>query len=385
MGVKRLLVMLALTTAPAMAQDEGMTMRAEIVPFDGMITAMEGMSSGSLDGVGAYVFAGDEAFPVVLCPGGTNEWCVGEPLATPTEASPYASRGPAALPPMAPPVLPDGKLATHPIDGGAVEAWFAEPTEDYAQGVLGDAVEARALGCATVGRGGIGTATHYFRPTADAVFEDLEPRLVDLDADGRMEIVTVISEPTMGASLAVFVLRTEPPADAAITNEAARSSGRRSVPLFVRCELMARTPPIGTPNRWLNPAAIHDFDGDGILDVALVETPHIGGDLQLWSGASLLAGEPRMLAARRGYSNHAIGSRALDLAEVARVNGTDVLVLPDAERNALVAVAFTGDDWKEIGRVNLPGRVGTNIAAVGRDLALGLEDGRLVRVTLGAE
>ena len=30
----------------------------------------------------------------------------------------------------------------------------------------------------------------------------------------------------------------------------------------------AETPPTGSPNTWLNPAGIADFDGDGMADIA---------------------------------------------------------------------------------------------------------------------
>ncbi len=33
--------------------------------------------------------------------------------------------------------------------------------------------------------------------------------------------------------------------------------------------IIAETPPIGIPHRWLNPAGIADFDGDGVADLAI--------------------------------------------------------------------------------------------------------------------
>jgi hypothetical protein len=125
--------------------------------------------------------------------------------------------------------LADGRVAkgTHDI----ARAWFAEPTTRYDHGVLGDAIEAGALAIET--RDG---KLNSMRVKDDAVFEDIEPRLADLDGDGRDEAIVVKSYLKRGAALAVIGLR----------------KGRDGV----RYDILAETPPLGGPHRWLNPAGI---------------------------------------------------------------------------------------------------------------------------------
>ena len=133
-------------------------------------------------------------------------------------------------------------------------AWLAEPTTRYDHGILGDKIEAGSLVIET--RDG---KRQTVRLKPDAVFEDLEPRLADLDGDGHDEIVVVKSSLKRGSSLAVI-------------------AARRG-----KYEIIAETPPLGAPHRWLDPAGIADFTGGGKRSIALVRQPHVIGALELWS------------------------------------------------------------------------------------------------------
>jgi hypothetical protein len=185
-----------------------------------------------------------------------------------------------AAPPRYPPIptdaLPDGRIAAG--KGGIARTWLAEPTARYGHGVLGDAIEAGAL--VVERRDG---KRDIVRLGKDAVFEDLEPRVADL-GDGE-KIVVVKSYLAAGAALAVI--------------------GERDG----RFAILAETPPIGTPNRWLNPAGIADFSGEGAVEIALVRMPHALGRLELWrwSAGKLIKNcrdarhvEPRHRFARAG-------------------------------------------------------------------------------------
>ncbi|MCB1476925.1 MAG: VCBS repeat-containing protein [Rhodobiaceae bacterium] len=207
--------------------------------------------------------------------------------------------------------LPDGGTA-RAGGSGIVAAWYEDPTSRYDHGILGDAIEAGTL----VARDSKGNSHAIVLPESE-VFEDITPRLADLDGDGNAEVIAIRSSLSAGASLAIYGLRDG------------------------KLQMVAATPFIGRAHRWICPAGIADFDGDGRVEIALVATPHIGGTLEFWrlrgSGLS-------RIAALGGFSNHTIGSRNLAEAATGDVDGDGVpeLVLPDATRTSLAAVALQG-------------------------------------------
>ncbi len=194
--------------------------------------------------------------------------------------------------------------------GNIATAWLAEATRRYGHGVLGDDIEAAAL--VVVTREG---KRHTLRLTDESVFEDLTPRLADIDGDGRDEVWTVRSDATDGARLEAYGL------------------------ISGAVQRVFAADPIGKGYRWLNPVGIDDFDGDGRKEAAYVQTPHIGGILTIVRphGSRLV-----VVARARGYSNHALGSTRLDLAAVADLDGDGSadIVLPDQERRQLVVVSL---------------------------------------------
>lgn len=257
----------------------------------------------------------------------------------------------AVTPPQRPDnALPDGHVGTGTRD--IARAWLAEPTTRYDHGALGDKIEAGAL--VIEARDG---KIHTLRLGRDAVFEDLEPRLVDLDGDGHDEVVVVKSYLKRGSALAVVALYKG------------------------RYKIAAETPPLGGPHRWLNPAGIADFTGDGKIDIALVRQPHVVGELELWTYAD---GRLQKTATLPDTANHIIGTRALHLSAVADFDGDGVMdiALPSLDRTHLRIVSFT-PTAREIASIALPAKAVTNLALIGDDkkppsIAAGLADGSLV-------
>ncbi len=273
------------------------------------------------------------------------EWC-GRKLRLKPASEPKRLSAPAGD-------LPDGGVAVHPSPG-ITSAWYSQPTRRYNHGVLGDSVEGGGLRV----RDAKGNLYNYELPE-DSVFEDITPRLVDLDGDGRAEVITIKSFLDAGASLAIFGLRAG------------------------RLEVIATTPAIGTTNRWLNIAGIRDFNGDGLIDIATVVTPHIGGTLEIWSFRD---GKLVTTASKYGFSNHFIGSRNLDLSAVGDVtgNGRPDMAIPGAARRQLRIMTLSGATLAQSGAIDLPAKIDANIGLLSNPgsglsaFVLGLANGALV-------
>jgi hypothetical protein len=212
-------------------------------------------------------------------------------------------------------------------------AWLAGPTDRYRHGVLGDDLEATRLVVETRS----GKRLQVDLPLR-RVFEDLEPRLVDVEGNGRDEIIVVESDTKLGASLALYGI-----VDGQLKRVAATSF-------------------LGQPYRWLNPLGVGDFDGNGKLDIALVATPHIGGKLRLYrfknSNLSLFAEYPEI-------STHRMGSTELGLGRVVSASPRDQLLVPDQARRVLILLEWSPNQWQVVARTVLPGRLRSSLTPTG--------------------
>ncbi len=190
-------------------------------------------------------------------------------------------------------------------------AVFIEPTTRYDHAILGDAVEYGAMRVAVTDRAGKrGRATTVIRLPKTRVFEDIAPRLADLDGDGANDIVVVETDLAQGASLAVY--------DA--------------------YGLVARTPFLGQTHRWLAPVGAADLDGDGTVEIAYVETPHLGRVLKIVR----LEGDRLVLVAQLGgLTNHRIGDAFIQ-GGIAECGDGPVIVTADAGWSNVMATRFDG-------------------------------------------
>jgi hypothetical protein len=251
--------------------------------------------------------------------------------------------------------IPDGLIVTAASGEGIQRAWYVEPTDRYPHGALGDGIEGGALVAEDLhGR------DYLVRLGPTEVFEDLTPRVVDIDGDGSNEVVTIRSSVRAGAAVAVYGI-----------------SGSRLIE-------RGATEPIGRPNRWLNIAGIADFTGNGQLDIAIVKTPHTGGRLEIlaWSRDEL-----KVVDSAEGFSNHVFGSLDQGLSAVASVDGDRIpdLVLPSATREEIRMVTAAGGKIQTLATLPLPARVVTTIGILEKgarpSFATGLDDGSLIGIT----
>ena len=181
------------------------------------------------------------------------------------------------------------------------------------------------------------------------VFEDVAPRLVRLSGQGALEILTIISARASGARLALVGL-----------------AGNR-------LEIVANSPAIGTPMRWMNPVGVADLDGDGHAEIAAVTTPHIGGTLRVYRRAG---NELVQVASLAGFSNHVYGSPDLRLSLAHAIDGQMRLLVPDNPRTTLRIVELRAGSLVETGRCPLRAPVTGALTAISANqISVGLADG----------
>ena len=206
--------------------------------------------------------------------------------------------------------LPERQISSD--NANMIYAQYTQPTSRYAHGILGDSIEAEQLVVVKDGRIYVHTLGKQY------VFEDIKPRLFDVDNDGQLEIVTIRTHVTKGAGIMIYKI---------VNNELTE---------------FAWVDEIGTPNRWLNIAAIYDLDSDGSVELAWIQTPHIGGVMKV---ARIQAGRLIALAESSGYSNHSVGERNLCLSVVTQTEKATILYVPSQDRGEIAGFQFTGGSF----------------------------------------
>ena len=243
--------------------------------------------------------------------------------------------------------IKDGKMARG--DRTIRAAWFSDATQRYRHFALGADYEPAALVVSTADHRAI-----KFTLPDDSVFEDREPRIVDIDGvDMVMAVRTYLKK---GAALALLTVNKN------------------------KLEIVTETPPIGAPFKWLNPIGPANFVGDGILQIALVRTPHLDGELQLWTPRN---GEMIQTFAIEDVCNHALRSPFMKLHAIADFNGDGVpdLAVPTQDRNFIRFLSFRGNRVREFARVQLPAVAAEDFKVITKDGApavqVGLAGGRV--------
>ena len=192
-----------------------------------------------------------------------------------------------------------------------LDAYYADPTTRYGHDALGVGHEWGALMLELDKCPQCNLLTYETRSMTlsdDLVFEDLTPHLTDLDRDERAEVLVVESSLTEGSRLALW-----------------GPDGRIATGDFV-----------GQRHRWLAVIGAADFDGDGEIEVAYIETPHLGKTLKI---ARLNGEHLEVIAQAPGLTNHHVGSDIIESA-IILCGSHAVILTADADWSQVIATRF---------------------------------------------
>lgn len=209
-------------------------------------------------------------------------------------------------------------------------AEYGNPTDRYPHNIMGSLQAhtdlivrlAACQGCEEDPR------TLAIRLPGHLVFEDFAPRLVDLNGDGRDEIVVVESDQKNGARLAVWDVIVE-----------------AGTPRLVRG---AATDFIGKRFRWLAPIGAADLDGDGAIEFAYVEKPHLDKILRI---VRREGDQLRLVLSVPGVTNHAIGQEDVQ-SRIEICAGRPTILALDASGRLILSIRLIGgvEEVTEVGR-----------------------------------
>jgi hypothetical protein len=248
--------------------------------------------------------------------------------------------------------VPDGSTVR---GAGSLLYSFSGPTDRYPHGALGDKIEWSQL---VVSSEEPSFSGDVFELPDDEVFEGLFPLIADLDGDGQQEIITTVSDPSNGARLVAFRLESD------------------------KLVKIAESEPVGTGFRWLHQIAVAPFGPAGEIEIAVVETPHVGGIAKFYK----LDGDKLVLTASEagGYMSHLNGSRNLDQAVAGDFDGDGSveLLVPSRDQQTLIALRRVGDSIEEVWRLEMGSRLSSNLTVAetsdgGLVIGAGTEDGIL--------
>ena len=189
------------------------------------------------------------------------------------------------------------------------------------------------------------------------VYEGIAPFWADIDGDGVEDLVTTVSNGSLGARIRACVW----------------DGGG------IRQEIDG--PAAGRGDRWQQQVTAGRFGPDGWREIVAVRNPHRDPEMEFFR---LGDGALELAASFPGVTTHVLGSRNLDQTAAGDFNGDgkpEVLAM-DLKRRAIVAIQRIESGAREAWHLEADGEIVSNFAPVelldgGLALAAGTDDNRL--------
>ncbi|MCY3916696.1 MAG: hypothetical protein OXG49_11845 [Chloroflexi bacterium] len=261
----------------------------------------------------------------------------------------------------------DGVVASVPVNAplnarlvmnrrGQVALYANAAIQRYRRGITDGQLAASTLLALEAREGQIRILARIDLPGED-VYEGIAPFWADIDGDGVEDLVTTVSDGSLGARIRAYVW------DGA----------------GIRQELDG--PAIGRGNRWRHQLTAGRFGPDGIIEIVAVRNPHQEPEMEFFR---LGDGALELAASLPGVTTHVLGSRNLDQTAAGDFNGDgqpEVLAM-DLGRRAIVAIQRNESGASEVWRLDAGGEIVSNFAPVelldgNLALAAGADDNRL--------
>ena len=236
-------------------------------------------------------------------------------------------------------------------------ALYANASEQrYRRGITGGQRAASTLLVLEAREGQIRILARIDLP-GEGVFAGIAPFWADIDGDGVEDLVTTVSNGSLGARIRAYVW------DGA----------------GIRQELDG--PASGRGNRWRHQLTAGRFGPDGSIEIVSVRNPHQDPEMEFFR---LGDGALERAASLPGVTTHVLGSRNLDQTAAGDFNGDgqpEVLAM-DLRRRAIVAIQRNESGASEVWRLEAGGEIVSNFAPVelldgNLALAAGTYDNRL--------
>lgn len=195
-------------------------------------------------------------------------------------------------------------------------ARYIEPTDAYGHGAVAGG-EYGALEIIW------STGARQVLRASGGIFEDTHPRLAN-GGDNRPELVTVVADFTAGARIQVYAQpdATQPHA-----------------------QPVAATAPIGQRHRWLAIAGIADLDGDGRVEIAYVDRPHLARVLRVvraYPAPGHTGWQLVEIAHQQGHSNHQLRAPQIE-GGLRHCGGLPQIITADAAWRQILATRLGRD------------------------------------------